>query len=117
MKAAPDQRPSRANLARQAEAVALVEQGMSQHEVARRFDVTQTTIWRWCQRNGVKPVQPSLEDAHELSVRGAAKIAGAPKDAILAHVVARRLPARWGRREQNFGRSGPAEQWVIRRTD
>lgn len=63
----------------------------------------------------MRGVERAQEASNEVSVRQAATIVGASKDAILAAVNDGRLSARWDKRASNNGRPGPREQWIIER--
>jgi len=92
--------------------------GHSQRDLAERYEVTQTTIWRWC-----REVERAEPQSSELSVRQAAASAaelgfgGLTKETIEAAIRDKRLTARWGERSANFGRTGPKEHWIIRQQD
>jgi transposase len=92
--------------------------GHSQRDLAERYDVTQTTIWRWCR--GVERAEPQ---STELSVRQAVASAaelgfvGLTKETIEGAIKSDRLIARWGERSASFGRTGPKEHWIIEREE
>jgi Homeodomain-like domain len=104
---------------RKIRAVALCAAGKSQHEVARMFGVTQTTVWRWCHELGVERAAPTPEELVELSIGQAVRIGpeGIGTDAILAAVEDGRLSAHKGKPEFSYGKPGRRTKWLIRRTD
>jgi hypothetical protein len=87
--------------------------GESSRHLAADLGVSDATILRWC--GDIERTAPAV--VVELSPRQAAKIADVPKETIMAAIKSGRLPARFGTTASKYGKTGPAEHWIILRED
>jgi hypothetical protein len=86
---------------------ALYAAGTSQRELAARFGVTQTSVFRYC-----KGITRTVAD-QELSIVQAADKVGITKETIQAAISDGRLAARFGAPAVKAGRPGRTDRWNI----